>query len=340
MINHSRFVAIVGAPRCGTTSLAGFLQDHPGVCFSFVKEPHFFAQHDLRGIPQRELSRFVESEYLGRFFPDRGQGSGFLAEGSVSYLYAPEQMEPVVQLWPEARFIIALRDPMEMMPSLHRRLLFNGDETIADFERAWGLTEQRRQGSNIPRSCIDARALQYEMLGRLGTHVDRFFRAVGRERCFVSLFDDLRADPEALYRRLMAFLELPVQDLPDFTPRRPSRGFKSGRLQRLLKRPPIGRTVFGGEKLRLRMKQVPNDRPDTRLLKTIFAARKQLLGWNSAPLPPVRLSESLRRDIRLRLKDDVAELGELIGRDLGHWLDGPARPAISAEQPLATILAA
>ena len=37
------------APRCGTTSLARYLASHPDICFSKVKEPHFFAMHDLSG---------------------------------------------------------------------------------------------------------------------------------------------------------------------------------------------------------------------------------------------------------------------------------------------------
>ena len=35
-----RFVFIVGAPRCGTTTMARWLQAHPQVLFPFVKEPH------------------------------------------------------------------------------------------------------------------------------------------------------------------------------------------------------------------------------------------------------------------------------------------------------------
>ena len=62
-----------------------------------------------------------------------------LVEGSTTYLYAAEQLEPILRLWPDARFIIALRDPMEMIPSLHQRLFFQGDESVRDFDRAWRL---------------------------------------------------------------------------------------------------------------------------------------------------------------------------------------------------------
>jgi hypothetical protein len=153
------FACIVGAPRSGTTSLAGFLQDHPLVCFSTVKEPHFFSQSDFSGLGADELRRLVEHQYLTRYFPHRVDGR-MLAEGSVSYLYAPERMRPILECWPDAKFIIAVRDPLEMLPSLHRRMLYTGDETVKEFERAWALMPERMSGRSIPATCIDPRFLQ------------------------------------------------------------------------------------------------------------------------------------------------------------------------------------
>jgi len=125
-----RFAFIVGAPRCGTTFLARHLEKHSGICFSNVKEPHFFSGTDLRGVPATEFKRTVERDYLDRFFPHRSR-SPFLAEGSVTYLYTPEQVKPLLRLWPDAKFIIAVRNPLEMVPSLHRRLLCIGDAAHA-----------------------------------------------------------------------------------------------------------------------------------------------------------------------------------------------------------------
>src|SRR3954447_12359524 len=88
---------IVGAPRCGTTFLARHLKNHPDVCFSKVKEPHFFSSADLGGLADGELRSAVQSDYLDRFFPHRA-GHSLLAEGSVTYLYTPRQLEPILRL--------------------------------------------------------------------------------------------------------------------------------------------------------------------------------------------------------------------------------------------------
>jgi hypothetical protein len=41
---------ILGAPKCGTTSLAEWLGTHPNIFLSAVKEPHFFNTDDRRGV--------------------------------------------------------------------------------------------------------------------------------------------------------------------------------------------------------------------------------------------------------------------------------------------------
>src|SRR3954453_1540971 len=85
---------IVGAPRCGTTFLARHLKNHPDVCFSKVKEPHFFSTTDLRNLSDVELEKAVARDYLEKFFPHRAPHS-ILAEGSVTYLYTPHQLRPI-----------------------------------------------------------------------------------------------------------------------------------------------------------------------------------------------------------------------------------------------------
>lgn len=328
MTNHfdRGFACIVGAPRTGTTSLAKYLRAHPQVCFSEVKEPHFFSQWDLSALPDDELRQTVVEEYLARYFPRCRDGS-LLMEGSVTYLYAPEQMEPVLRLWPNAKFIIGLRDPMEMIPSLHQRLLFLGDETVEDFEQAWRMTEQRRQGRAVPRSCVEPRWLRYDEVGRLGAYVERFISIVGRERCFFALYDDVKRDPAALYREVQQFLELPIQDLRNFAPRRTSRGYRLGWLQRLLMRPPgVTRKLIAGTHYRRRVEMMERLRgKESAALRLIDRSRKALLKWNEAEPQPVRLSSSLRTEIRDIYRDDIARLGGIVGRDLSHWL---------AERPL------
>ena len=319
--DFDRFAFVAGAPRCGTTTISRLLSSHPQLCFSLVKEPHFFSLHDLRGSSDEQLERLVEKEYLERFF-EPSDGARIGAEGSVSYLYTPEQMEPALRLWPDSRFIIAVRDPMTMLPSLHSRLFYLGDETISSFERAWAAIPDRAAGRRIPRSCVDPRFLRYDEAGRLGTYVERLFAAVGRERCLVVVFDDLIADSAAQSRRIVDFLGLePVEPLP-LRRQRQTRQVRYPWLQRLLKRPPMPlRTYLAGHQYRRRViKDAPGDDGGSDAVETMLSIRKKLLRWNrvEGEKPPVPLA--LQEDIRSRLQGEVDKLGALIGRDLSHWL--------------------
>lgn len=312
----SRWAFFVGAPRCGTTSLAKYLRGHPEACLSRPKEPHFFVTSDLRGVREDELRPILKDRYLDRFFPHR-DGAKVLAEGSVSYLYAPERLVPILRVWPEAKFIICVRNPLQMVPSLHQRHFVNGDETVKDFKRAWALVPERRNGRKIPRSCLDARFLDYWEAGYLGKHVQRFFAEIGRERCLVSVFDDLCADPATEYGRVLDFLGLPSDDRQVFERHAESRDCRIPWLQRLLQRPP--RFALG----MLDSDDLHNPRFAETVgptLRKLLDLRTAILDWNEVPAERPAVDLAVIEEMRSVYRDDVALLSEVIGRDLNWWL--------------------
>ena len=333
MTDPSSFAFIVGAPRCGTTTLASYLKQHPRICFSAVKEPHYFSQHDLGGVDGETLRRRVKDEYLDRFFGHCPGDEAYRAEGSVTYLYAPERMEPILRLWPDAKFIIALRDPLAMLPSLHARLLVTGDENIPDFKRAWDKTPDRARGKSIPRSAIDPRFLRYDEAGAFGSRVEQFFEAVGRERCLVILFDDFIADADGTYRRMCEFLGIEPWPGTKLKARRVHKTFRYGWLQRLLKRPPKPvRTILAGQKFRQREKQL--HAREGRAIETVFKVRKRLLDWNKVPAKRQTLDPRVRKEIIDRLREEIILLSRVIDRDLSHWLGGIPEADPSAGEAL------
>jgi hypothetical protein len=323
--DFEKFAFIVGAPRSGTTTMSRLLQAHPEIAFPFVKEPHFFTQHDLRGLPDAELRARVEADFLDHFYDQPAAGQHVGADCSVSYLYAPEQLEPALRLWPDSRFIVGVRDPMTLLPSLHKRLIYIGDETITRFDDAWAATPERAAGRRIPRSCIDPRWLRYDEAGRYATYIERLFATVGRECCLVVVFDDLVADQRGQFRRILEFIGVDSTHIPEVPPARESRGVRYPWIQRLLKRPP--RTLYpliaGIEHRRRFMngggKRLANGAGSAAADK-ILSLRKRILEWNDAENPREPISPEVQREIQVHFHDEIKRLGSLIGRDLGHWL--------------------
>lgn len=333
---NARWAFFVGAPRCGTTSLAKYLRGHPSASLSRPKEPHYFVIRDLRDKPLDELRQIVRREYVERFFPDR-EGSSVLAEGSVSYLYAPERLEPVLRLWPRAKFVICVRNPLQMVPSLHQRHFVNGDETVKDFRRAWALVSERRNGRQIPRSCLDPRLLDYWTAGYLGRHVENFLDVIGRDRCMISLFDDLQSNPQAEYRRVLSFLDLPDDGKDDFERHAESRDCRIPWLQRLLQRPP--RFALG----LLDSDDLHNPRfAETAgpFLRKILDLRTSILDWNEVPAQKTSLDPNVANEMRAMYRDDVQRLSNLLQRDLSHWLERDRRNSMSAPAQAAQQVAA
>jgi hypothetical protein len=319
-----RLVCIAGAPRCGTTSLAEFLRVHPDICFSRIKEPHFFSRFDLAALDEDELRSTVINSYLERYFRWDGK-QPVLAEGSVSYFYSAERMRPLLRLWPNARFVISLRDPLELLPSYHQRLLYVGDETERNFGKAWRLASERASGRKIPRSCVDPRLLRYDEVGRLGKHLAEFLDVVGRQNCLIILHEDLARDPASVYCRIQQFIGVSQIAPREQRVHRAGTGFKIGWLQRLLYRPPvITRAVLSRTSRQEVILGVRNHHspPIARFARQL---RRRLVRWNRTPAPPPVIPTEIRQEICERLADDVAQLSALIGRNLDHWLDGVDR---------------
>ncbi|WP_114228463.1 MULTISPECIES: sulfotransferase family protein [Sphingomonas] len=311
--------AIVGAPRCGTTSLANYLMTHPAVTFSSPKEPHYFTIFDLDGLDEATLRETVEQGYCERFFGPEWRTAELLMEGSVSYLFGADRLAPLLKLWPEAKFIIAVRDPMKMLPSLHQRYLVTGDETAPSFAAAWRLVPERAAGRRIPSSTLDPRMLRYDLAGKLGDAVEHFFAVVGREHCHVVVHDDLVARPAAVYADMLAFLGLPDDGRREFPAVRAAEGVRWHWLQRLLQRPPLVTSLLAGRRFRARLAK-GSGKPPSPAVTAVMRARKRLIQWNEVPAPKVVLDRALRQQIHDAFAADTAKLGRLIGRDLSHWL--------------------
>jgi len=312
---HPPPFCIVGAPRCGTSSLSKALSRHPDVSFSRPKETHFFLS-DRSHLSDEDLRK----RYF-RYFPGLMPHHLAMGEGSVSYLYDPGAISQALRFDRRTKFIVAVRNPLKMLPSYHDRLLYQLDERETDFEKAWALQEARKSGSNLPKTCRHPRLLAYGDVGRLGYHVERLFAAAGRNRCHVIVFDDLVEDPGKAYLQLLGFLGLEnkgPEKLKVGRTKRNARSYRIRTLQRLTVNPPAW------------LLECLPSKAGIKKFDRLNSLRKQLKRLNALQRPTPTLSDPMRVQLAEHFADDVAHLSELLCRDLSHWLK--AKNAVESQQ--------
>jgi hypothetical protein len=116
---------VIGAAKCGTTSLHEYLDQHPEISMSGEKELDFFVPDKSRGSREWYESQFDASA------PVRG-------ESSVSYTCYPDLTgvpERIHTLIPDARFVYLVRDPIDRIVSHYLFRLLDHPE-IGSLENA------------------------------------------------------------------------------------------------------------------------------------------------------------------------------------------------------------
>ena len=191
---------IVGAPKSGTTAMYEYLRAHPQLFLPERKEMRFFgADLDVRDRPTMTVDDYLAS--FAAAAPEQRIGTAY-----VWYLFSERAAAEIAAFAPGVQVIAMLRNPVEMVWSLHSEHLYNGNEDITDFTAALDAEPDRRAGRRIPPHAHLPQGLRYTEVPRYAEQLERYFDAVGRDRVRVVLYDDFARDVRAAYRDVLEFL--------------------------------------------------------------------------------------------------------------------------------------
>lgn len=181
---------IIGVPKCGTTSLALWLSEHPKIFMCDPKEPNYYS-------PDLVAQPFVENrtDYERLFHPAGPEQR--IGEASTGYLRSRVAVPRILSDRPDARLIVCLRNPVDMAPSVHAQLLKGGRLRERDFEAAW-----RKQDSWVTPSGSEC----MRDVCRLGIQVERVLSVVPRDQVLFLLLEDLRTETRQVYKTVLDFL--------------------------------------------------------------------------------------------------------------------------------------
>jgi hypothetical protein len=206
---------IIGSTKCGTTSLHGWVTEHPLVAPS-KKEIHFF-----------NMNYYRTADWYRCYFPyahereafTHEHGTPFLVgEATASYLAHYWTPQRAATLLPSARLIVCLRDPVDRAHSQYHYFRRRGSEPAETFEQALDLEAERLAGeeqheiSDPHYHSWRVFRWGYHRTSRYAEHLERWFEVFAREQFLFLKFDNVVAAPQRALDQIYEHLGLPAHE--------------------------------------------------------------------------------------------------------------------------------
>lgn len=222
---------IIGAQKAGTTALFDYLNLHPGVLPSKIKEVHFFDRYE---------SRARGSDWYFQHFPSlklkmkKAQSLGYLplsGEATGAYLFHPYVPQLVSEFCGEfnyqPKFIVLLRNPVDRALShyahncrrLDRETLSFYEALLAEDSRIASDLKIIKDNKNLDYQPSSLLRYSYAHRGLYMQQIDRWLKYFPIQNFLFINSDKMKQKPNEVVNRVFAFLGLPGIALDDLTPR-------------------------------------------------------------------------------------------------------------------------
>lgn len=285
---------IIGIQKAGTTSIYNYLQEHPQIYMSPVKETNFF-EKDWESLPLEERNKkgIITFDDYCQLFKDVKDEIA-IGEASPNYLFHYQSSAPKIKKYlPDAKLIAILRNPVERAYS----------DYLMHIRDAIGyrpLSEQIKYSAH--KSFILRKGFYYEPL--------RFYyEQFGQEQIKVFLYEDFCQQPQQVMQEMYRYLAVDPSFSPDFTKKaQVAKVPKNQTFNNLLQRQNPLRTIVASTLKTI----VP--------LETRQNLRNNLLNLNSVDKKQAPLSVEEREQLRQLYQEDILKLQDLLQRDLSIWL--------------------
>jgi hypothetical protein len=168
---------VVGPPRTGTSWLHKVLSPYTRLPAP-TKETRFFDLHFQKGFDW----------YLSHFLASNGNGP--MGEVAPTYFVSSAACERIALAIPKVKLIFMFRNPVQRVVSLYR------------MKRAYGM---------IPWNFEDALEKDSELIssGMYSTLLAEWRRMFPDDQMMVTVYDDLRSDPQQFINSITAFIGIP-----------------------------------------------------------------------------------------------------------------------------------
>lgn len=296
-MSHKPNFFIVGAPKCGTTSLFEYLLRHPDVYMPPCKEISYFGSDLLF-----RNHNIDEDDYLSLF--EKCKNEKAVGEASVWYLYSKKAAEEIKAFNPEAKIIIMIRKPVDMIYSLYHQIRCLGQEPIGDFRQALDAEQQRLKGKNIPFYASAEHLFFYRDAARYFVQIERYYRFFDQSNIHIIVHDDFHRDAPGEYKKVLQFLGVDEAFQPEFKRYNTNKRARIRWIAKYIPNPPrlLVQFVCFFSSLKVRQK-----------------IRSIILERNTVHEQRLPIDPDINRTLILDFKEEVENLSKLLKRDLSSW---------------------
>lgn len=294
---------IVGAPKCGTTSMYHYLMMHPDIFMPPIdKEPKFFGS-DLPF--QKNWFQNKISNYIKIF--SEAKKEKMIGEASTTYFFSQNAAKEIKEFEPNAKIIIMLRNPVDMMCSLYSQLVFMGLEEETSFTEALKKEPVRKKKSLQEKI---QKVLLYKNIASYYKHVKRFYQLFGNKNIHIIKFEDFVKNTPVVYRKTLEFLEVDPNFKVNFGKinskrvTNPNKIHRSQKIQNFLYQPPKFVSTFY-------KKFIPK--------KIRYFVFTLVLRINTNYQPRTKISDRTRKKLTAELAPNIRSLSKLTKLHLSNW---------------------
>ena len=290
---------IMGAAKCGTTALSEYLRCHPDVLMSTPKESFYFAD-DFPGM-RKNVGFDCSLEKYEKMFFTKEKNKKIFCDASGMYFCSKISIDNIKVYNKDAKLVVMLRKPSDMIYSFHSQLLYNLDEDIKGFKKAWNMSEQRKNGLSIPKTCHDMKLLDYKRMALFGEQLEYLYSVFDKENVHVILFDDFIAEPVKSYAEVLKFLAIKDIEKKSFPK------INENKIRRFI----ILHKIIS---------KLPKNLINLiKFIKLKANINKSLLSFTIKKQSRVPLDNNFKKELVDYYKKDIEKLEILLNTDLSNW---------------------
>jgi hypothetical protein len=283
-------VFVAGFPKCGTTSLAYYLSQHPDIFTTRPKELGYYSQSVRLNhkVPCPHYKTYLKKYSSARY-------TKIIVDTDPLVIYNARSIGQIYAHNPHAQFIIVIRNPIDAAISLHGQHLKDPRNKMEfDFESAW---------KNAVVDCkMPLRENCYPKMYLYSEYVSNLLSLFDRDQVTFIKFDDFITDAVSVYNIILKFLNLDIGKLSLKIESYNPRGYRESNWHSRWLHSIAERTI--SLRARLGISSIG-------LLNKLSPIKE---------LPKPKLSESFSQELKDYFRVDLIRFSKITGIDFSSWI--------------------